>query len=155
MYWIKFLKINKRAFSSPESFMESTQSLFLVIWCEIMLKENDSIRHKFLLLFHWSDFWIIWEAASSGHKEKRGSSKHFFCVSFFLSSNMKSYLGDVVTNCSEYLWLHKHINAVDRNLVSFVPTTPISLYNNFLRYFFRLGKQNTLQWLHTSNNNSN
>lgn len=76
---------------------------------------------------------------------KKEEAVNIYSVSFFLSSNMKSYLGDVVTNCSEYLWLHKHTNAVDRNPVSFVPTTPISLYNNFLRYFFRLGKQNTLQ----------
>lgn len=118
-----------------------------------MSKCNDSIRQNFLLLLHWSNFWIIGEAASSGYKEK--VVVNISSVYFFLFLNMTSNLGDVITNCSEYLWQHKHTNVIDRNVVNLVPETQISLSNNFLSYFFKFGKGNALQWLYTSNNNNN
>lgn len=74
---------------------------------------------------------------------------------FLLFLNMTSNLGDVITNCSEHLWRHKHTNVIDRNVVSLEPATQISFSNKFLSYFFKLGKGNALQWLHTSDNNDN
>lgn len=58
---------------------------------------------------------------------------------------MTSNLGDVITNCSEYLSQQKPTNFIDRNVVSLVPAPQISVSIKFLSYFFKLEKGNALQ----------
>lgn len=61
--------------------------------------------------------------------------KHFFLCWFLslLKHDIRS--GDVITNCSEYLWQHKCTNVVIfRNVGILVPKTHISLSNKFLSY---------------------